>query len=178
MIGLFVLIPVLWFLPEYWGSGHFFRGVTRAHTPRSNSPAFAKCPFCTELGKHAWPTVPSRIKAAAIIGILVAGGLLFRAYRARLQAGACSPPASASLAAIVIAGVLGFAWWVLIAIMTQAGFSGNDRYLVLGAALIEVAGGTAWGWAAISLGQAAVAARCARAGRRSGPAWPQLPSRS
>ena len=35
--------------------------------------------------------------------------------------------------------------------MTQAGFSGNDRYLVLGAALIEIAGGVGWGWAALEL---------------------------
>ena len=47
VIGLFALIPVLWFLPEYWGSGHFLRGVSRAQHPRSNSPAFAKCPFCS-----------------------------------------------------------------------------------------------------------------------------------
>jgi hypothetical protein len=35
--------------------------------------------------------------------------------------------------------------------MTQAGFSGNDRYLVLGAALIEIAGAVGWGWAALEL---------------------------
>ena len=40
---------------------------------------------------------------------------------------------------------------VLIAIMTQAGFSGNNRYLVLGAALIDIVGGVGWGWAALEL---------------------------
>jgi hypothetical protein len=40
---------------------------------------------------------------------------------------------------------------VLISVLTQAGFSGNDRYLVLGAALIAIAGGVAWGWAAYAL---------------------------
>jgi hypothetical protein len=39
----------------------------------------------------------------------------------------------------------------VIAIMTQAGFSGNNRYLVLGAALIDIAGAVGWGWAAIEL---------------------------
>jgi hypothetical protein len=39
----------------------------------------------------------------------------------------------------------------VIAILTQAGFSGNNRYLVLGAALLEVAGGVGFGWAAIEL---------------------------
>ena len=72
--GLFVLIPVLWFAPEYWGSGHFLRGATRAQHPRSNSPAFAKCPFCTELVDHAWPTVLLRLKVAAVIlaGVVIA----------------------------------------------------------------------------------------------------------
>ncbi len=153
VIGLFALIPVLWFLPEYWGSGHFFRGVTRAHTPRSNSPAFAKCPFCTELGKHAWPTVPSRIKAAAIVAIAAAVFELWRATRRRARR-RLEGAREHALAAVAAAGLLGFAWWILIAVMTQAGFSGNDRYLVLGAALIEIAGGVGWAWAAIELGRA------------------------
>jgi len=57
-------------------------------------------------------------------------------------------------AGVVIAGVLGAAWWVVVAIMTQVGFSGNNRYLVLGAALIEIAGGVGWGWLALELGRA------------------------
>jgi hypothetical protein len=150
VIFLFALIPVFWFLPEYWGSGHFFRGVNRAHTPRSNSPAFAKCPFCTELGNHAWPTVPSRIKAVAIAAIAVALFLLGRAIRARGRL-RLEGPREHTLAAIAAAGILGFAWWILIALMTQAGFSGNDRYLVLGAALIEIAGGVGFAWAAVEL---------------------------
>jgi hypothetical protein len=150
VIFLFALIPVFWFLPEYWGSGHFFRGVNRAHTPRSNSPAFAKCPFCTELGKHAWPTVPSRIKAVAIAAMAISAFLLGRSVRARGRL-RLEGPREHTLAAIAAAGTLGFAWWILIAIMTQAGFSGNDRYLVLGAALIEIAGGVGFAWAAIEL---------------------------
>ena len=47
-IGLFVLIPVLWFLPELWGSGHLFAASrarsTRARTaPRSPSARSAPC---------------------------------------------------------------------------------------------------------------------------------------
>jgi hypothetical protein len=151
VLALFVLIPVLWFLPEYWGSGHFLRGVNRAQHPRSNSPAFAKCPFCTELVHHAWPTVLLRIKIVAALAVGAAGFGLWRAVRARgrlrLQA-----PREHAQAAVVAAGVLGLTWWVLIAILTQGGFSGNDRYLVLGAALVEIAGGVGWGWAAYELG--------------------------
>ena len=150
VIGLFVLIPVLWFGPEYWGSGHFLRGVSRAHTPRSNSAAFARCPFCSELVDHAWPTVLLRVKIAAAIAVLAAGALLWRGLRAagrwRLET-----TRQHALAAVVGAALLGAGWFVIIAIMTQAGFSGNNRYLVLGSALIDIAGGAAFGWAARGL---------------------------
>ena len=41
---------------------------------------------------------------------------------------------------------------------TQVGFSGNDRYLVLGTAPVAIAGGVAWGWFAQT-------ARAMRSGR-------------
>jgi hypothetical protein len=150
VIGLFVLIPVLWFLPEYWGSGHFFRGVTRAQQPRSNSPAFAKCPFCTELVDHAWPTILLRIKVVAAIAVAVAGVDLWRGWRSKGTAWLSSAWARAE-AAVVAMGIAGVAWFVVIAVLTQAGFSGNNRYLVLGSALIEIAGAVGWGWAALAL---------------------------
>jgi hypothetical protein len=43
-------------------------------------------------------------------------------------------------------GVFGLVWWLGIAFETQAGFSGNNRYLVLGTAPVAIAGGVAWGW--------------------------------
>jgi hypothetical protein len=163
VIGLFALIPVLWFVPEYWGSGHFLRGVSRAQHPRSNSPAFATCPFCSELADHAWRTVLVRVKVAAALAVGAAGFILLRGWGAggrRLET-----RGERALAAVVVAGVLGVGWWVVIAIMTQAGFSGNNRYLLLGAALINVAGGVGWGWAGLALG--ARAARFVRSRRTS-----------
>jgi hypothetical protein len=151
VIGLFLLIPVLWFLPEYWGSGHFFRGVDRAQQPRSNSPAFAKCPFCTELADHAWPTILLRIKVVAAIAVAVAGWQLWRGWRSRGRAVLAGARERAQ-AAIVVIGLAGLAWFVVIAVLTQAGFSGNNRYLVLGSALIEIAGAVGWGWAALAVG--------------------------
>jgi hypothetical protein len=150
VFGLFALIPVLWFAPEYWGSGHFLRGVSRAHTPRSNSAAFANCPFCSELVDHAWPTVLLRVKIAAGVAVLTAASLL---WRTRRSAGRwhLETTRDHALAALIGAALLGAGWFVLIAIMTQAGFSGNNRYLVLGAALIDIAGGAAFGWAARGL---------------------------
>ena len=58
-----------------------------------------------------------------------------------------------ALAGIAIAAALGFVWWVVISVMTQIGFSGNDRYLILGAALVQIAGGVGFGWAALELGR-------------------------
>jgi hypothetical protein len=154
VIALFALIPVLWFLPEYWGSGHFLRGVNRAQNPRSNSPAFASCPFCTELN-NAWVTVLTRIKIAAGVGVVAGTLLLIRALRARsgwsFREWRVSGPRERAQLVIVLAGLFGLGWWVVIAILTQAGFSGNNRYLVLGAALIEISGAATWGWGTIEL---------------------------
>ncbi len=81
VIALFLLIPVCWFLPEYWGSGHFLRGVNRAQHPRSNSLAFAKSPFFSELIDAAWPTILLRIKLAAAVLVGVVAVLSFRDWR-------------------------------------------------------------------------------------------------
>ena len=50
-------------------------------------------------------------------------------------------------------GLFGFVWWLGVAIETQAGFSGNNRYLVLGTAPVAIVGGVAWGWFAGSSAQ-------------------------
>jgi hypothetical protein len=162
VVGLFVLIPILWFAPEYWGSGHFLRGASRAQHVRSNSLALAKCPFCSELTKAAWPTVLLRLKLAAIVLVAVVGALMLRKrrdWRAFFAAPATRAPAIAATA-----GVLGAAWFVVIAFMTQVGFSGNNRYLVIGSALVEICGAVAWGWAASELG--ALLTRGLRRGRQ------------
>jgi hypothetical protein len=154
VIGLFVLIPLLWFLPEYWGSGHFLRGVTRAQHPRSNSNAFAKCPFCAELVDSAWPTILLRIKLAAIVLVGVVGIVLVRGWRRERVQGLRTPKAIAQATAATV-GIAGLAWFVVIAVMTQIGFSGNNRYLVIGSALVEICGAVAWGWAAQEIGNVA-----------------------
>jgi hypothetical protein len=164
IIALFVLIPILWFLPEYWGSGHFLRGVSRAQKPRSNSLAFAHCPFCSELIDAAWPTILLRIKvvAAALIGTV--GFIVWRRWREPGRPGLHTPQTRAQVAAAGL-GVLGIVWFVVIAIMTQAGFSGNNRYLVIGSALVEVCGAVGWGWGAQEIGNLL--------SRRRGPRGPR-----
>jgi hypothetical protein len=151
VVGLFALIPVLWFLPELWGSGHLLRGVTRAQHPRSNSAAFAKCPVCTVFRKEAWPAVMDRVKIPALVAMVVAAFGLWR-----MRAGWWRHPGPVDRAVRARAwllglGLFGFLWWLGVAIETQAGFSGNNRYLVLGTAPVAIAGGVAWGWFAGSL---------------------------
>ena len=151
IIVLFVLIPILWFLPEYWGSGHFLRGVSRAQKPRSNSLAFAHCPFCSELVDAAWPTILLRIKIAAAILIGAVGFILWRVWHEPGRPRLHTPQTRGQVAAAGM-GMLGIVWFVVIAIMTQVGFSGNNRYLVIGSALVEVCGAVAWGWGAYEIG--------------------------
>ena len=96
VVALFVLIPVLWFLPELWGSGHLLRGVKRAQHPRSNSPAFAKCPFCTEFKDDAWPTVLLPLKTRSSLCVR---GRVRRCWRMRAPVAAREPAARPAIRA-------------------------------------------------------------------------------
>ena len=155
VVGLFALIPVLWFLPELWGSGHLLRGVTRAEHPRSNSAAFAKCPVCTVFKKEAWPTVLNRVKIPGLIALFVAAFGLWRTRASWWRHGGAVDPAIRARAWLLGLGLFGLVWWFGISLETQAGFSGNNRYLVLGSALVEICGAVAWGWAAQEIGNLA-----------------------
>ncbi|HEY1516123.1 MAG TPA: hypothetical protein VGF91_06870 [Solirubrobacteraceae bacterium] len=146
VVGLFALIPVLWFLPELWGSGHLLRGVTRAQHPRSNSAAFTKCPVCTVFKKEAWPTVLNRVKIPGIIALFVAAFGLWRTRASWWRHSGEVAPGIRARASLLGIGLFGFVWWLGIAFETNSGFSGNNRYLVLGTAPVAIAGGIAWGW--------------------------------
>lgn len=177
VVGLAALTLFLWFVPQYWGSGSFTSGVARAQRPRSNSAAFASCPFCAELHRHAWPQVLFRIKVAGGLAVCVAmvglarlwharpGFLQWRLWRADPGIKFASERERA-LFVLVLCGVFGLSWWVLVALETQAGFSGNDRYLVLGSAFIDLAGGVGFGWAAVALVRLSRRHRAADGARR------------
>jgi hypothetical protein len=154
-----VLILVVWFVPVQLGCGSFSCSVTRAVHPRSNSLAFASSPFEAELSRAAWPTMLLRIKVVAALLILAVAVIVWRTWRREGRAGVSTPANRARITTALI-GLGGLAWFVLIAIMTQAGFSGNNRYLVLGAALVDICGAVGFGWAAAEL--AAVAVRRSR----------------
>jgi hypothetical protein len=165
IVVLFVLQPILWFLPVYWGSGHFGSSVTRATNPRSNSLAYASFPFWAELKEAAWPTMLLRIKILAAVlalglGFVIVGDARRHGWRAALRT-----PKVRALSAATLCGLGGLAWFVIIAIETQAHFSGNDRYLVLGDALVALCGAVGFGWLAIEIGRLGV-----RLWRRAGSA--------
>ncbi len=159
VVGLFLLIPVLWFLPELWGSGQLLRGVTRAQHPRSNSAAFAPCPVCTEFKQEAWPSLLNRVKVPALLVLIAAARGLWR-LRAAWWRRPSLPPAALARAVLLALGLFGFVWWFGIAVETQGGFSGNQRYMALGTACLAIAGGVAWGWLACTI--AAIARRLAK----------------
>jgi hypothetical protein len=145
VVGLFALIPVLWFVPELWGSGHLLRGVNRAQHPRSNSAAFTSCPVCTVFKKEAWVAVLNRVKVPGILAMIVAAWGVWRTRATWWRQGSVPVIVRARIGLIVI-GVFGLVWWAGIALETQAGFSGNNRYLILGTAPVAIAGAVAWGW--------------------------------
>lgn len=124
-----VLIPVLWLLPEWWGSGNFWRAADRAQQPSPNSPAFADFPFW-EVLKRTWPLMLTPVKAAAAFALVIA---VYDWFKHRRQG------------ALLLIAAIAFAWIGLIALMTQAGFSGNPRYIILGTTLISVIGGVGFG---------------------------------
>ncbi|CAB4864461.1 MAG: hypothetical protein F2799_01855 [Actinobacteria bacterium] len=123
LIGCAITVPVLWLVPEYIGSGNLFRAAARAQHPNEYSPAFADNPFFQTL-KETRPNIPSAIKPAIQLGALFA---LWAAWRRRF----------APLAVLVAA----LGWITLIAGMTNFGFAGNPRYMMLGTSLLAVIAG-------------------------------------
>jgi hypothetical protein len=144
-------VLALWFLPELWGSGDLFRASERANNPNPDSPAFADQPWL-EVLRNAWDAplavVPFLFAAAVAIAVLGAR---------RRRSGDLS-----------LLGIAGFAVALLaiVALMTEAGYSGNNRYLVLPLALAAVVAGVAIGRLAAlparpALGAVAAVALCA-----------------
>jgi hypothetical protein len=134
--GLGVATLVLWLVPEWIASGDPWRAASRATNP-VGGPAFSDNPAFALIERARTLMMPP-VKA----GILLALG--YTAYvvvrRRRL-------PLAFWMA------VASVAWVGLVALMTQGGFSGNERYLAMPVALGCVLAGAGWAWAARGLGQ-------------------------
>jgi MFS family permease len=106
-----VAVPALWFVPEWLGSGDPLRSGARARVPNPGQPATEAIPALAALREAALlPLVPLWL------------GALFAPKRLRLTL------------------YDGLAWIALVAVMAQAGFSGEPRYSLPGAACVAVAG--------------------------------------
>jgi hypothetical protein len=112
---------VLWFGPELWGSGNALRAGERARDPNPNALAFADHP-ALQVAKRFVQMMPW----PAVAGLVAALGLA--ATRRRLGPGG-------------LFGLAALAWLGVVAVMTEAGFSGNARYLIAPISLACVAGG-------------------------------------
>jgi len=123
VVGCGVATVVLWFVPEYFGSGDFMRAASRAREPNPASAAFADFPFLETFRRSA-----SVLMVPLLLGGLIA---LARAWAARDRV------------RLILAAVAA-ALMVAVAAMTQAGFAGNLRYVALPAALVCVLAGAGW----------------------------------
>lgn len=133
--GGLTLMPLLWLLPELWGSGDLLRAAHRAHDPAPNSAAFAPHPAAEVVRQFG-----SMITTIVWVG-LAALVLVAIARRA--------PRGQVALALALLAGAA--VWVAEVAFMTSDGFSGNTRYLILPAALLCVLAGVGLGWALLAL---------------------------
>jgi hypothetical protein len=120
-----LLIPVCWFLPEWWGSGDPLRAGARANAPNPGSAAFEEIPSLALVERFSSFTI-APVKLGTIIAVGFAGFMWFRYRREKVT---------------LALTALGLAWFVLVAAMTEAGFAGNQRYLIVTTAVVSVLGG-------------------------------------
>jgi hypothetical protein len=121
--GLGAACLLLWFVPEYLGSGDFLRAAERARDPNPDSAAFAASPFVEVFRRSAAILAPPDYAGALIATALA----LWRRDRVQI--------ALAAMATILM---------VAVALMTEGGFAGNLRYVALPAALLCVLAGAGW----------------------------------
>jgi hypothetical protein len=118
--GVLVVVPFLWIAPEWLGSGDPFSGETQARS----QPAWS-----LSLAEHPWLRALTRVHnhAGAIVELLALIAVVVAAVRRQV--------AAPLLAAAALAEV------GLYAAMTEAGFSGNPRYVLPALALFAVLAG-------------------------------------
>jgi len=129
VVGIGVALPVLWFVPEYIGSGDFLRAANRAQDLKylPYSPAFAPDPTQAILDMTRI-MVPRTVWWLASLGAVMA---VIAAFGRRFK-----PLGFALLPA---------AWVALVARMTETGFAGNPRYLLIATSMFCVLSGAGIG---------------------------------
>jgi hypothetical protein len=137
LIGCAIVVPLLWFGPDAIGAGGALAGSKAARgTPSPGSAALASFPAWALLkdtvDELTWPA----LVAAALAVIL--GPRAARGDRAGEGGAGGAPSSDAAVAAgrtirVLAAGAV--AWVLIVAVMTQAGYAGNPRYLVAACAI-------------------------------------------
>ena len=123
VVGCGLLCVVVWFVPEYLGSGDWLRAAERARDPNPGSAAFASSPF-VEVFRRSAAVLSVPVYVGAVIGTAFA---FVRRDRTWL--------ALAAMSTVLM---------VVVAAMTQGGFAGNLRYVALPASILCVLAGAGW----------------------------------
>jgi hypothetical protein len=123
----FAAVPVLWFVPEWLGSGDPMRAASRARVPNLDSPAYADFP-ALEVIRQSLAMVPLVVGAGAAAAL---------ASALRRRTGAHDYM-------VVAFGVSAAALLLAVAAMTEGGFSGNVRYVLLPIAFVCVLAAIGW----------------------------------
>ena len=150
VVALGAATAFLWLAPEWWGSGEPLRAASRATEVANGSIALQENP-ALELFKRARALLMPVDKLGVVLAL--AFGAWYAARTRRI-------PLALWLAAAAAA------WIGLVAVMTQGGFAGNERYLAMPIALAAVLAGAGWAWAGRALARLAPAS----AYRWAGPA--------
>ena len=91
LLGL--LVPLLWFGPELWGSGQALRAATRATNPNRGSAAFADNPTM-ELLERFGDTLVTPVKIGAAVAVRLGPLLLHPPPHATARCSPCSAAAA------------------------------------------------------------------------------------
>jgi hypothetical protein len=122
LVAAALVVPLAWIVPEVLGSGQALRSATRARVPNPGQPGLADVPVLASLrAALALPLAP------LWAGVVLAAGAAW--HWGDHQARAVLAPAA-----------VGLAWVGIVAAMAGAGFSGEPRYAVPGAALVAAGG--------------------------------------
>jgi hypothetical protein len=119
---------LIWFVPEYLGSHDLLRAASRAADPEAGSPGEAGFPFGATFINAAGALVPP----------VYVGG--FVAVASALASGARRPGDRATLGIAAVSTL----FMCSVALGAEVAFTGNERYLIVAAALACVVCGVGW----------------------------------
>jgi hypothetical protein len=134
--GVFVLVPLAWLVPSWYGSGNPFSAGQQAHSEPSWSLSLVDNPWraALDVAQHqTWPVLEVTAVAAVLLALLGARGASW------------GLPRPARPWALTVIAAFGAVMIALFAAMTEGGFTGNPRYVLPGVAAISVAGGVGVG---------------------------------